>query len=199
MNRHTSFSHANTRSGSQRPGHLPRIMTGRFSEVDMSGVEDVLVALRRVIRATDIHSRKLIKTSGLTAPQLLLMQAIARAGEASIGEISKSVSLSQATVTSILDRLEKRQFLYRQRSAQDKRKVHIVLTEEGRAMLAKAPTPLQESFVRQFNALQDWEQAMIVSALQRVAQMMNAGDIDASPFLHLGELDHHVGAGEPPR
>ncbi len=165
----------------------------------MSGVEDVLVALRRVIRATDIHSRQLNKTSGLTAPQLLLMQTIAQAGEASIGEISRSMSLSQATVTSILDRLEKRRLLYRQRSALDKRKVHIVLTDDGRAMLADAPTPLQESFVRQFNALQDWEQAMIVAALQRVAHMMNATDIDASPYLHLGELDYYNGSNDKVR
>lgn len=165
----------------------------------MSGVEEVLVALRRVIRATDIHSSRLSKTLGLTAPQLLLMQAIARASEASIGEISRAVSLSQATVTSILDRLEKRQLLYRQRSEQDKRKVHIVLTDEGLTMLANAPTPLQEDFVVQFKALQDWEQAMIVAAFQRVAHMMHAEDIDASPFLHLGELDPDGGGAESAR
>ena len=165
----------------------------------MKGVEDVLVALRRVIRATDIHSRQLNKTSGLTAPQLLLMRAISQAGEASISEIAEAVSLSQATVTSILDRLEKRELLYRQRSELDKRKVHIILTDAGLTMLANAPKPLQESFVRQFNALQDWEQAMIVSSLQRVAQMMDAEGIDASPFLHLGEMDPQGGSSEPPR
>lgn len=165
----------------------------------MKGAEDVLVALRRVIRATDIHSRQLNKTSGLTAPQLLLMRTISSAGEASISEIAEAVSLSQATVTSILDRLEKRELLYRQRSELDKRKVHIVLTNAGLSMLANAPKPLQENFVRQFNALQDWEQAMIVASLQRVAHMMNAEDIDASPFLHLGEMDPQSGAVEPPR
>lgn len=165
----------------------------------MKGVEDVLVALRRVIRATDIHSRQLNKTSGLTAPQLLLMRAISQAGEASISEIAEAVSLSQATVTSILDRLEKRKLLYRQRSELDKRKVHIILTDAGLNMLANAPKPLQENFVRQFNALQDWEQAMIVASLQRVAHMMDADDIDASPFLHLGEMDTQAGPAESTR
>lgn len=163
----------------------------------MSGVEEVLVALRRVIRATDIHSSQLNKTSGLTAPQLLLMRTISRAGEASISEIAEAVSLSQATVTSILDRLEKRELLYRQRSELDKRKVHIVLTDAGLTMLANAPEPLQENFVRQFNALQDWEQAMIISSLQRVAHMMDADSIDAAPFLHLGEMDPQNSGSEP--
>lgn len=44
-------------------------------------------------------------------------------------------------------------------------------------------------FVGLFIALEDWEQSMIVSSLQRVAAMMNAEDIDASPMLHVGVAD----------
>lgn len=155
----------------------------------MSQADQVLIALRRVIRATDLHSRQLIKTSQVTAPQLLLMQAIGRQGDAIIGQLAQEVSLSQATVTSILDRLEKRGLVYRQRSQQDKRKVHVHLTPEGESLLARAPTALQQQFVDRFDALADWEQSLILSALQRIACMMNAEDIDASPFLETGELD----------
>ncbi|MDX1268522.1 MAG: MarR family transcriptional regulator, partial [Oceanisphaera sp.] len=35
--------------------------------------EEVLVALRQIIRAIDLHSRQLSKASGLTGPQLLLL------------------------------------------------------------------------------------------------------------------------------
>jgi len=42
----------------------------------MNRAEDVLIALRRVIRATELHSKQLIKTAKVTAPQLLLMQPI---------------------------------------------------------------------------------------------------------------------------
>lgn len=155
----------------------------------MSQADQVLIALRRVIRATDLHSRQLIKTAQVTAPQLLLMQAIGRQGDAIIGQLAQEVSLSQATVTSILDRLEKRGLIYRQRSQQDKRKVHVHLTPEGESLLARAPTALQQQFVDRFDALADWEQSLILSALQRIASMMNAEDIDASPFLETGELD----------
>ncbi len=155
----------------------------------MSHTDQVLIALRRIIRATDLHSRQLIKTAQLTAPQLLLMQAIDRQGNAIISQLAQEVSLSQATVTSILDRLEKRGLVYRQRSLEDKRKVHIHLTAEGRTLLARAPTALQQQFVDHFESLADWEQSLILSALQRIASMMNAENIDASPFLETGELD----------
>jgi DNA-binding MarR family transcriptional regulator len=152
-------------------------------------INDVLTALRRVIRATDLHSSHLSRTTGLTAPQLLLLQAIQSREGTTIGELAKQISLSQATVSSILDRLERRGLIYRERSTQDKRKVHAHLTVSGVEVLRDKPLPLHEHFSRQFAELQEWEQTMIISALQRIACMMNAQDLDASPILEVGPLD----------
>ncbi|MCW8125704.1 MarR family winged helix-turn-helix transcriptional regulator [Microbulbifer halophilus] len=155
----------------------------------MDKIEEVLTTLRRLIRATDLHSKQLVKTAGLTAPQLLLLQAIREKGQVTIGALAREISLSQATVTTILDRLEKRGMVYRERSSQDKRKVHAYLTDKGMDIIRDAPTPLQEHFVRQFRDLREWEQSMIISSLQRVALMMDAEHIDASPVLDIGDLD----------
>lgn len=148
-----------------------------------------MVALRRVIRATDLHSKYLAKTTGLTAPQILLLQTIRDKGQVTIGELANEISLSQATVTTILDRLEKRNLIYRERSKEDKRKVHAFLMKEGINVLKDAPIPLQDQFADQFNELHEWEQTMIISSLQRIAQMMDAQHIDASPVLDVGVLD----------
>jgi DNA-binding MarR family transcriptional regulator len=155
-------------------------------------LEQVLVSLRRVIRATDLHSKHLAKISGLTAPQILLLQAIRKLEGAAVGQLAKEVSLSQATVTSILDRLEKKGYIERVRSTVDKRKVHAQLTEHGMEVLKDAPRPLQAEFSNQFNDLQEWEQTMIIAALQRVAHMMDAEHIDASPVLDIGALDRSL-------
>ena len=155
-----------------------------MSEVNQE--EQVLISLRQIIRATDIFSRQLSKKVGLTAPQLLILQAIQAVGAVSISTLAKEVSLSQATVTTIIDRLESRGLVARHRSSQDKRIVHATLTPEGVAMVEQAPRPLQDVFSKRFDGLADWEKSMIVAALQRVASMMNAEDIDASPVLHVG-------------
>lgn len=152
-------------------------------------INDVLISLRRVIRATDLHSKYLAKTTGLTAPQILLLQTIRDKGQLTIGELANEMSLSQATVTTIIDRLERRNLVYRERSEQDKRKVHAYLTTEAQEILKTSPEPLQEHFTKQFSDLQEWEQTMIISALQRVAQMMDAQHIDAAPVLDVGTLD----------
>ncbi|WP_243391522.1 MarR family winged helix-turn-helix transcriptional regulator [Pseudohalioglobus lutimaris] len=158
----------------------------------MDRLEQVLMSLRRVIRATDMHSKHLAKISGLTAPQILLLQAIRKLEGATVGQLAREVSLSQATVCSILDRLERKGYLERERSKVDKRKVHVQLTDSGIEILRDAPLPLQEHFSSQFNDLQEWEQSMIIASLQRVACMMDAEDIDASPVLDVGALDRSL-------
>ena len=148
--------------------------------------DDVLIALRRITRAIDIHSRKLMQTTGLTAPQLLILQILKRKDGNSIamGELATSINLSQGTVTSILDRLIKKALVKKVRSTIDKRKVYVSLTDAGQDTLAQAPTLLQEHFISSFKELQDWEQTLILSSLQRVGQMMNAEQIDVAPILY---------------
>jgi len=159
----------------------------------VDSIEQVLVALRRVIRATDLHSKYLVKTTGLTAPQLLVLQSIRRVEGITSGELAREVNLSQATITNILDRLENKGMVRRERSEEDKRRVNVFLTDDGLDALKDSPLPMQESFVREFRDLQDWEQTQIISALQRVATMMDAQHIDASPVLDVGELDRPEG------
>ncbi|GAA3549040.1 MarR family transcriptional regulator CosR [Zobellella aerophila] len=152
--------------------------------------EEILVALRQIIRAIDIHSRKLSKESGLTGPQLLLMQAIQDMGDITMRELAQATNMSQATATTIIDRLEQKNLVRRERSQTDKRKVHAVLTDEGVAKLKTAPRPLQESFIKRFQALDTWEQNLLLSSLQRVSTMMNASDLDVAPLLQVGSLLH---------
>ena len=151
--------------------------------------DNVIINLRKIIRAIDMNSKKLIKRVGLTGPQLVLLHEIARSGEITAGEIARAVSLSQATVTGILERLEKRGLLVRQRSERDKRRIMVSITEAGRQILEKGPPLMQEAFVEKFSSLQDWEQTMILSALQRLVSIMDAKAIDASPFLSTGPVD----------
>jgi DNA-binding MarR family transcriptional regulator len=155
----------------------------------MEIIEQVLVAIRRVIRATDLHSKKITRNAGLTSSQLVLLKSIEAQGDATAGEIAQRISLSQATVTTILDRLQSKGLVLRERDKEDKRRVYVHLTAEGRSTLAGAPQPLQETFIRQFEQLEDWEQAMILASLQRVAHMMDAAHLDAAPMLDIGNLD----------
>jgi DNA-binding MarR family transcriptional regulator len=159
-------------------------------------IDDVLVSLRRILRATSIHSRKLGRSVGLTAPQLLVLRTTQERAAPTASELAHAVSLSQATITTILTQLEKRGLLTRQRSDVDRRRVHVSLTDEGRRVLAAAPKPLQDSFAARFEALERWEQHQLVAVLERVASMMDAHMLDAAPLLSGDPELAHTGSDE---
>ncbi len=99
--------------------------------------DEVLIAIRRIIQAIDLHSRHLVRQFGLTGPQLIVLQEISRLGEVSVGEIAKAISLGQATVTGILERLENRGLIIKQRSKNDKRRVLVQATSASKQLLEK--------------------------------------------------------------
>lgn len=151
-------------------------------------VEEVLVAIRRIIRAIDLQSRKLVQSHGLTGPQALVLKEAGRAQPLTAGELAAKVNLSQATITDIVKRLEKRGLLSRERSQTDKRRIIISLSEQGRELVAQSPPLLQERFSTRFAELKDWEQNQLLYAVQRLAAMMDADEIDASPVLASGSM-----------
>ncbi|WP_240607851.1 MarR family winged helix-turn-helix transcriptional regulator [Pararhodobacter oceanensis] len=156
----------------------------------MDRTDTSLVALRRILRATEIYARTLAHTAGLTPVQSRVLEIVLSHGSVTPKQISTQMGVSSATVSTLLDRLVAKSMIERQRSLIDRRQTNIVLTDHGRSAIEGAPDPLQQKYVKEFEALADWEQAMIVAALERVAGMLDASTIDASPILHTGEIHH---------
>lgn len=151
---------------------------------------ECLIALRRILRASDQHAKALSRATGLTTPQRIVLQIIAEDGETTPKAIAQRARISQATVTALLDKLQIRGLARRTRGETDRRQVWISLTEEGRATIANAPDALQQLFAEKFENLPGWEQAMIVAGLERVASLLNAEMIDASPLLDSAAIEH---------
>lgn len=65
--------------------------------MDLTSKEEVLISLRKIIRAIDLHSKKLAKEFGLTGPQLLILMEINKYEGITLSKIAKNVNLSNAT------------------------------------------------------------------------------------------------------
>lgn len=150
--------------------------------------DEIVAAIRRIMHAVELHSRRLVEEVGLTGPQLAVLRKTAQLGRSPIGGLARAVHLSQPTVTGILDRLEKRGLLQRTRDEHDRRTVNISVTAEGQRLLESAPSLLQDRFRQELSKLRDWEQTLMLAILQRIAAMMEAEKLDASPHL-ITQLD----------
>ncbi len=149
----------------------------------------VMAALRRIIRAIDLHSCDLVSRFGLTGPQLVVLKELVDTSPRSVSALAAAVNLSQATVTGILDRLERKSMVKRVRDSKDRRRVLVSPTSVAQEVLAGAPPLLQEHFTEKFGALPDWQQTQVLSSLQRIVTLMEATDVEAGPILTTGPLD----------
>lgn len=148
-----------------------------------------LRALRRILRATESGSRKLAAMTGLTPSQLLVLNEIGGAEPVTPGRVAQRLQFSHATITAIVDRLVANGLATRARSDKDKRQFLLSATAAGRAALAEAPDLLQMTFAERFAVLPAWEQAMILAAVEKLAIVLDAQDIDAAPLLDTGAID----------
>lgn len=159
-----------------------------MNELNQGISDEIMVALRRIMRAVDIHSRRLAHTHGLTGPQAMVLKALIAAGELTVGDLARQVSLGQATTTEIVQRLERHGLVAKHRSTTDKRRVYVSPTEEAIEIFRHAPPLLQERFAARLDTLADWERTLLLSSLQRIASLMDADDIDAAPLLTSGPI-----------
>jgi DNA-binding MarR family transcriptional regulator len=149
----------------------------------------ILRAIRRIIRGVDLYSKQLTATTRITTPQLMCLLSVVKAGSMTATSISREIHLSPSTVVGILDRLEEKKLVRRQRNREDRRVVTVVATDEGRRTAQEAPSPLQKTLADALGALPKPEQAEIARSLERVVALMEAQHIDAAPILETGPLN----------
>lgn len=134
----------------------------------------ILQSVRRIIRAIDIHSKELVSQFNITAPQLLALGEIAQKKHTTITELTKSIYLDASTLVGIIDRLEGKGFVKRERDKNDRRQIHIHISEKGREFIDKSPNITQSAVVRAINKLSPQEQAALSASLEKVISLMES-------------------------
>jgi DNA-binding MarR family transcriptional regulator len=138
----------------------------KFPADDLRHIEK---AVRRIVRAHDLQSKAMNKSTGVTLGQLAIMRGMAELGEVTSAALSAYADISAATV---FDNLEERGLVQRYRSGSDRRVVHTRLTPAGEKTVAEAPAPLGTTFSERFASLDPKERASLADALTRFAAML---------------------------
>ena len=140
------------------------------SEADPT--QSLVRSVRRIAQAIDVRSREIARLTGLTLPQILVLQSIRTLGEVSTLTVSRDVSMSAPTVVAVLDKLEAKGLIIRYRSAIDRRIVHARLTPMGDEALNTAPALLPDAAISAFAALPDHRRHEVAQALQTVSDLL---------------------------
>jgi DNA-binding MarR family transcriptional regulator len=114
-------------------------------------------AFMELMRTTDILSRPLaqvLKSEELSVTQYNVLRILRGVPDGlPCGEIGKRMITRDPDITRLLDRLEKRQLISRNREPRDRRTVTARVTPTGLALLARLDKPVQDAYREQLGHL----------------------------------------------
>jgi DNA-binding MarR family transcriptional regulator len=130
------------------------------------------------------ESRRLTKEQaaryGLTGPQLTVVKMLDELGDLSLSELSERIRAQNSTVTGIVDRMEREGLVDRKRSSEDRRVVHIRLTDKGQKLARNLSFEPFAIFRKAFQqALEPQELVQLLGLLDKLATWVRR-EVEAS-------------------
>ncbi len=97
---------------------------------DKTSVMEIIRLMKKIMMLIKGQIDSQLKQLQLTEPQGLLIRHLLHQGQLRVSDLSDRMDLSNSTVSGIIDRLEEKGIVERQRSQKDRRVVFIALNEE---------------------------------------------------------------------
>ena len=113
---------------------------GSDIETEVS-VQSILKLFRIIFKSTTQHFHEVEQKLGIGGASLWALAEVAGAEPLTVSGLAKTMSIHQSTASNLIEKLESRGYLMRQRSQSDRRVVHLMLTSKGRMTLSQAPPP----------------------------------------------------------
>ena len=116
-------------------------------ESQPGSVREIVFLIRKIVQARERFSKELNKKFNLSASQLATLVALFEEGAMPPSRIATYIAVRASTLTGVIDRLEKKGLVSRTRNGSDRRIITIGLTDAGRSLAEKAPSPMQMKIV----------------------------------------------------
>ena len=142
--------------------------------------QTIIKQLRILFRAVQAHSRSVETTCGLSSAQLWMLYEVSLSHGIKVSELASILSIHRSTSSNMLDKLEKKNLISRDRSKLDQRSVHIYITELGKELLAQAPSPPQGQLSNTLSKLTSEQLTNLETSLQVFIDALHFEDVKAS-------------------
>ncbi len=135
--------------------------------------------LRIIFKAIQAHSKQVQKTCGLSSVRLWMLYEISQNQGVTVSELAVLMSIHRSTCSNMLDKLEDQELIYRNRSKTDQRTVRLHITDTGRAILAKAPSPPEGKLSSSLHKLTEEQLANLDNGLSDLIEVLHYDDKQA--------------------
>jgi DNA-binding MarR family transcriptional regulator len=133
-------------------------------------VDSILEAIVYLYTESRRVTKEVARRADLTGPQLTVLKVLEGLGDLSLSELSERIRAQNSTVTGIIDRMEREDLVVRARSTEDRRVVHIQLTEKGARIAREIAVEPMEVFRSALESLSAGEMRDLLKILTKIAQ-----------------------------
>jgi len=136
----------------------------------------VLQKFRLVFRSAQKHFHWVEKQCGVSGAQLWALWELCESPGLSVSELARAMSIHQSTASNLLDKLEHRKLIRRERKGPDQRIVRLFATPSGLAVVSKAPRPARGVLPDALGQLPESELRSLDASLNALVSLMRIRD-----------------------
>jgi len=141
---------------------------------------DAYGALQRVAALSATHVDVATHAFGLSASQFGVLETLQQRGPVHQQELAEALARSKAQMTAIIDALEGRGLVRRERHAVDRRFITVYLTEAGHVLLADVGPVRTEAIVGLMRELSGEQKTRLTRLCRRLIRMLDPGSDDGT-------------------
>jgi DNA-binding MarR family transcriptional regulator len=130
----------------------------------------LFVAFMQIADALGAQAEQVVKTAGLTAAQYNVLRILRGAGRDGLAcrEIGERMISRDPDITRLLDRMEKRNLITRERQSDDRRVVKTYITPQGLEILKTLDRPVSALHNRQFEGIAPAKLKILAALLEEI-------------------------------
>ncbi|WP_338448140.1 MarR family transcriptional regulator [Niallia oryzisoli] len=132
------------------------------------------LVLLQTSKAIQERMRLELTKNNLSITEFSVLEVLYHKGRQTINEIGNKVLISSGSMTYVIDKLEKKGLLKRVACPNDRRAIHVTLTDAGNETLEKVMPEHEELVESIFASLTNNEKELIVELLQKVKKKVES-------------------------
>jgi MarR family transcriptional regulator, 2-MHQ and catechol-resistance regulon repressor len=139
------------------------------TQPDLSGIHLWLV-LWKAAHAVEAHSTRSVERFEMSPTDFGVLEALLHKGPLTVTQLGEKVLLTSGSMTTAIDRLEKRSLVTRCDDANDRRARIIKLTPQGRALIKKVFTQHENAMEQAIDGFTPQERAALLPLLRKLGK-----------------------------
>lgn len=161
---------------------------------DETEIHAAMNAIRRIVRAIRLSSRATEKALGVSGAQLFVLQQLAESADGagaapSITQLAELTATDPSSVSVVVSRLVSGGLAARRSSRSDARRAEVQITPAGRALLQRAPAPVQARMIGGLAKLSPDRRRELIAGLEELVEALGVvGETAGMLFEEEGEI-----------